>query len=345
MSLQFPIPLKGVPASPYTRKMLAVLRYRRIPYRMIINDRNVDDGMPKPKVELLPTFFLPDDAGTLQAVVDSTPIIRRLEREVAGRSVLPTDPVMRFVDELLEDYADEWLTKPMFHYRWRFAADIDKAGSILPRWRRIDAPEATHQAMKAEFSARQISRLRFVGSSDTTAPVIEGSYRRFLDILERHLAVQPFLMGMRPGASDFGIYGQLTQLGHFDPTPAALTLTAAPRVYAWVGLVDDLSGLEPEDGGWTRADAMPATLVELLREVGRVYVPVMLANERALETGAERVEAEVDGLPWVQQPFPYQRKCVQWLRESHAALAAPDRAAVSKLLDDTGCGPLLRSAG
>ena len=37
------------------------------------------------------------------AVVDSTPIIRRLEAEYPGRSVIPRDPVLRFLDELLED--------------------------------------------------------------------------------------------------------------------------------------------------------------------------------------------------------------------------------------------------
>jgi glutathione S-transferase len=342
MTLQLPIPLKGAPGSPYTRKMLAVLRYRRIPYRMIISNRGVDDGMPRPKVELLPTFFLPDDTGALQAVVDSTPIIRRLEREVDGRSVLPPDPVLRFLDELLEDYADEWLTKAMFHYRWRFPADIEKSGDILPRWRRIDAPEETHQAMKAQFSARQIARLRFVGSNETTAPVIEGSYRRFLGALERHLSLQPFLMGRRPGAADFGAYGQLTQLAHFDPTPSAIALADAKRVYAWVGLVDDLSGLEPADDGWTPRDALPPTLVDLLREVARVYVPVMLANERALASGAEQVETQVEGLAWVQQPFPYQAKCLQWLRASHSALRNDDRAAADRILEQTGCAPLLR---
>eukprot|EP01041_Mallomonas_annulata_P032930 gene32930-55487_t len=72
------IALSGVPASPYTRKMLAVLRYRHIPYRLIIGSHGLQ-SLPQAKVSLLPTFYLPDAEGALQAVTDSTPIIRRLE--------------------------------------------------------------------------------------------------------------------------------------------------------------------------------------------------------------------------------------------------------------------------
>ena len=68
-------------------------------------------------------------------MIDSSPIIRRLEVEHAGRSVIPADPAMAFLDELIEDYADEWLTKAMFHYRWAYQDDIDKAAQILPLWR------------------------------------------------------------------------------------------------------------------------------------------------------------------------------------------------------------------
>jgi glutathione S-transferase len=337
-----PIALKGAPGSPYTRKMLSALRYRRIPYRLLVGPRGVAaSGMPVPKVELLPTFYLPDAQGTLQAVVDSTPILRRLEREIAGRSVLPDDPAIRFIDELLEDYGDEWLTKAMFHYRWHFADDIARSASILPRWRNIVAPEAEVAKASAAFSQRQISRLYVVGSNATTAPVIEAAYERFLALMETHLQAHPFLMGARPGASDFAVFGQLTQLTHFDPTPMAIAIARAPRVFAWVDLVEDLSGLEPTPQQWVTRDAFPSTLRALLGELARGYVPVMLANARAARAGEERVETQVDGQTWVQQTFPYQAKCVGWLRESFAQLDPDARAWVLALLEETGCAALL----
>jgi glutathione S-transferase len=133
------ITLMGVAGSPYTRKMLAVLRYRQIPYRLLIASNVAGGeltGLPVPKPSLLPTFFLPADDGTLQAVTDSTPLIRRFEASHPGRNVIPSDPALALIDALIEDYADEWLTKAMFHYRWHYQADIDKASAILATWSR-----------------------------------------------------------------------------------------------------------------------------------------------------------------------------------------------------------------
>ena len=83
--------------------MLALLRYRHIPYRFLIGSQQSSTDLPKPKVYLLPTFYLPNAAGELEAVVDSTPLIRRFESEFCDRSVIPSDPVVAFFDYLLED--------------------------------------------------------------------------------------------------------------------------------------------------------------------------------------------------------------------------------------------------
>ncbi len=327
----------GAPGSPYSRKLRAVLRYRRIPHAWVVFGTPESRGLPEPRVALMPQLILRGADGVLEAAVDSTPLIRRLEGLVAGRTAVPPDPAVAYLDALLEDYADEWLTKAMFHYRWAFAPDIAHAAAILPRWSRTDLPEAQALAFGEYFAARQIERLRVVGSDETTAVVIEDSYRRLLQRLDAHLAASRFLFGGRPSSADFALFGQLTQLVGFDPTPAAIAAQAAPRVVAWVDVVEDLSGLEPQDAEWSDRDALPATLRGLLGEVGRVYAPFLLANAAALAAGAAHVECEIDGRPWRQQPFPYQGKCLQWLRQGRAALGAADRRAVDAVLDGTGC--------
>ena len=272
----------GAPGSPYSRKLRAVLRYRRIPYAWINQGSPETRGLPQPRVQLLPQLLLPGPDGSLEARTDSTPLIRELEQRYPGRSAIPPDPALAFIDALLEDYADEWLTKAMFHYRWAFAADVANAAAILPRWFRTNQPEPDAVANGKMFAERQIGRLAVVGSNALTAPVIEESYRRLLQLLDAHLTQSRFVFGGRPACADFGLFGQLTQLVGFDPTPAALAHQQAPRVVAWVEVAEDLSGLQPEERDWTRRAAVPDTLRAVLAEVGRVYVPFLLANAAAL---------------------------------------------------------------
>ena len=55
------------------------------------------------------------------------------------------------------------------------------------------------------------------------------------------------------------------------------------------------------------------------------------------------METEIDGRPWVQKPFPYQRKCLGWLREGYAALDADARGFVDTTLAGTGCEALFQA--
>lgn len=336
------IAFSGAPGSPYTRKMLALMRYRQLPYRYLVGN-DLKAGLPVAKPALLPTFYLHDEAGQLQAVTDSTPLIRKLDALSPERRVVPTDPVLALLDALLEDYADEWMTKPMFHYRWAFEADVDRASRIVALPMNIKCSEQEHAWIGQAFGGRQVSRLGVVGSNSETGPLIEASYRRLLGILERHFSAHDFLMGKRPGASDFGVYGQLSQLALFDPTPMALTCQVAPRVVAWTQVVEDLSGLEPSDEDWLNVSGCPDTLRELLHEVGRTYVPVMLANEQAHLAGVKEVNAEVDDQLWTQQTFPYQAKCLAWLRRDYHALSPADQAQFMGLIQGTGCERIFRA--
>ncbi len=339
-----PLRLIGAPGSPYTRKMRALMRFRRIPFLCVQQGTPEAADVPPTPVALIPILVEPaEDGSEAKATVDSTFQLRHLEQTHAGRHVVPPDPALAFLDALLEDYADEWLTKAMFHYRWAYAADIDKAGRILPLWSAINAPEAMYQKLAKAFVARQTGRLGVVGSNPETGKLIEESYRRFLQCFDAHLSHEPFALGRRPGASDFAMFGQLTQLGQFDPTSMAVTLETSARVMAWLDTTEDLSGREVAETDWTELDALPDTLRALFAEVGRVYTPFLLGNADALARGAEQVDCEIDGQRWVQKPFPYQGKCLGWLREHFAGLSAKDQDRVDTALAGTGCEPLLRS--
>jgi glutathione S-transferase len=247
-----PLKLVGAHGSPYSRKMRAVLRYRRIPFRWILRGSAQDVGIPEVPVALIPVLVFPGAGGAGdEAMIDSTPQIRRLEQLYSERRVIHPDPVVALLDSMIEDYADEWVTKVMFHYRWAYPPDVRKASEILPLDRDITAHGEELARLSKAFAERQVGRLAVVGSNETTKPIIEQSYRRLLTLLDAHLQVKPFLMGGRPGASDFGLFGQLSQLALFDPTSSAVAASEAPRVIAWLHHVEDLGSLEVSEADWT----------------------------------------------------------------------------------------------
>jgi glutathione S-transferase len=339
--IEHPLVLAGQYGSPYTLKMRAVLRYRRIPFRWVLRN-SIWDDIPTPPVAIIPVIVYPTaDGGHGEATVDSSPQITRLEGEFAGRSLVPADPALAFVDALVEDYGDEWVTKAMYHYRWAYEADIDKAGRLLPLSQDLQMDSDQQQRSYQYITTRQIGRRALVGSTDENRPIIEGSYERLLDLLTQLFSTQDFLLGARPGRGDFGVFGQLSQLVKWDPTPMEIAATRAPKVIHWVDRMDDLSWL-PVDGdtGWTRLEALPAATTQLLHEIGRTYAPFMIANAEALSSGADEVVCQVEGGTYRQAPFKYQGKCLEWLRADHRALADDDRARVDAVLAGTGCEAL-----
>lgn len=110
-----------------------------------------------------------------------------------------------------------------------------------------------------------------------------------------------------------------------------------------MGLGDDLSGLAPTDDQWLTRDALPPTLIAILAEAARTYLPVMLANARALMAKSDLVRTSIDGQPWEQNAFPYQGKCLKWLRDEFAALKPGDQRAATRLLDRAGLGTLVHA--
>jgi glutathione S-transferase len=326
----------GSELSPYSVKVRSYLRYKGIPHEWVPRSAlNEEEFRRHAKLPLIPVVVRPDGS----ALQDSTPIILTLEAAHPTPPLEPADPVLAFLSALLEEYADEWGNKPMFHYRWTYPADQQSAAERLARQMQPAADESVVGMVVEAVKSRMIPRLSFVGSSPATAPVVEGSFERQLALLERHLGSRPYLFGGRPALADLGLYAQLYQCST-DPTPAALMRARAPRVLAWIERM-----LAPRaQGDFEAWDALAPTLEPFLAaEVGGVFLPWSVANARALAAGAPEFTVQLDGRPFTQQPQKYHAKSLAALRARWAAGA--DRSRLEPILTRTGCLPWLGAEG
>ena len=324
--------LIGGNGSPYSMKLRAIMRYRRLPFDWVLRTERVMPEIAQVRPALMPVLRYPED-GSYR--VDSTPLALDLEaRHDNGRGILPDDPAHAFLCLLLEDMADEFLTKCMFHYRWAYADDQDFSSHWIIDDARPDLEGAAYDEAVAQIAARQISRMALVGCTPANAPGIEEFYGRVLDALAPHVGVYRYLFGSRPSLADFGFFGQLKTLGD-DPTPRDIMRRRALRVLDWVRQLDDASGIE---GDWLgRGEPLPAATEALLALAGEVYLPFLLANAAAIETGDDEFQMTVFDRPYRQGTFRYQVKCLDFLRQRYGALDGEARARLDAILDKTGC--------
>ena len=311
----------GALGSPYSQKLRALLRYRRIPF-VWIDGAAAREAVGQVRTPVIPVLQYPD--GHFDN--DSTPVLYDLEALHPERRVVPDDPAQAFVAHLLEDFADEWLTKAMFGYRW-----LEEADQIqMSRWLAFDNLKGggleTSQKFAAMFRDRQVTRMALVGCTAENFPLIEASTRAVLAALEAHVVDRHCLFGTRPSMAEFGIFGQLSQLAT-DPTPQAMMRADYPYTYRWLAHIDDMSGVE---GVWEPGFA--PVVIELVRIAGEVYVPFLCANVAAAEAGAETFRMEAMGHPYEQGVFKYQLKCLRELRARYAALDPAAAETVAPLL-------------
>lgn len=319
--------LYGGGGSPYSMKMRAIMRYRRLAFDWFQITPDMRQGLKHDGPPVIPILQLPED-GSLH--VDSTPLAYLLEERHASRSIVPIDPAVAFLSDLIEDMGDEWATKMMFHYRW--FREVDRLYSS----RQIisdNTPGVRGEQLENLARAiceRQVSRMPLVGCTEQNAPLIEQSYLELLDILDSFVTRDEFLLGTRPSLGDFGLFGQLKTLAS-DHTPMMLMRERTPSVYDWVRRLDDASGIE---GEWHSLEEIRPATVVMLRFVGRWYLPFLAANAVAIAEGLDEVQVTLSGERWVQAPFKYQAKCYDRLCKRYARIGSTE---LNDLLEATGC--------
>ena len=324
--------LIGMVGSPYSMKMRAIMRYRRIPFVWVVKDPKVTEEVGHVKPPVIPVLQYPED-GSYHA--DSTPLAYELEkRHPNARSIIPDDRGLAFLSHLIEDMADEWITKIMYIYRWWRKADRDFCGRWLVNLTFGSGDPAMINQLSKVITDRQVGRMPLVGCTEMTRTVLEDSYFQVLDILERNLETSKYLFGSRPALADFGLFGQLYQLW-FDPTPQIIMREKAPGVCAWISRMEDASG---EEGEWINPlDPLPQAVIELLKMTGEVYLPFLEANAKAFDEGKDSFSLILLGNNYSQGTYKYQVKCLNWLREEYAGLKGHEKERVDAALKEAGC--------
>ncbi len=318
--------LFGAEESPYSVKLRGYLSYKGLPFVWQSRNDNPELFAQHAKVPLIPLLVTPDQQG----LQDSTPIIEGLEAEHSEPSVYPTDSVARFVNFVLEEFADEWGNKWMFHYRW--AREVDQI-ACAQRLAKVNAPQAgvaELNALAEKIRERMTNRVWFVGSTRQTAHQIEASFKDFLELFDVHLSTRPYVFGQRPSFADFALWGQLYNC-HRDPTPRRIIEIQAPNTLAWIQRMH-----QPINSGdfetWAELET---TMVPILKDqVGGLFLPWSVANAQAIENGEEEFSVQLSTGQWRQKPQKYHARSLQMLRQKYAQVDTP---ATKRVMEQCGC--------
>jgi glutathione S-transferase len=271
----------GMWQSYFTRKMTGYLDYKGIPWAM----RRFSGFSPEATAAGwpggVPLVKTPDD----RFMWDTTAMIHHLERCHPEPSVLPPDPVQRFLCYLVEDVADEWMYRPAVGSRWFYDENSSVGGFELARDVSVTAPMSC-DAAKAVVGAHVRSSCGPLGVDEhSIAFWIEQVVKPWIRVLDGHFARWPFLFGDRPSLADFAIFGG--NAAHFvnDPLCRRWMDAEGPHVVRHTHCL-----LEPEEQGfaeWSDAGEVPDTLVAILADAGRLYLPWV---SRATVEGAAPLE-------------------------------------------------------
>lgn len=271
----------GIPVSAWSGKVRAYLIKSGADYEehFPVEPRFAEKLLPLIGYFVVPALELTD--GTL--LQDSTETIRVLESMGQPRSLVPPCPIVGSLAWLLNFFGSDGFFKPGMHYRWSFPeanADFIKEAALQAT---SDAlPMADRRAQVADLMSYFGGYCERIGIYQESIPAIESSFMAVLDILNRHLGRYPYLLGGLPSVADCGFmvkfYAHLSR----DPYPSSILKTKAHNVFRWT---ERMMEHEPIDGAfyasepaYFKADALPDTLLELLRYLSSDYGPELKAT-------------------------------------------------------------------
>jgi glutathione S-transferase len=307
--MQPPFRLFGAELSAFSQKVRSFLRYKGLEHTWI--ERTVGTNAAFAQVARLPlTPVLVEADG--RALQDSTLILEKIEAAHPQPPSLPDSAALVFAAQVLEDYADEWVNKIVFHARWGKDEDLEESAAQAVRaiYPDGDAPEGA----VATLGARMAAKRPVIGATADNAAALEASAVNLLDVLEAQLGQHAFLLGGAPSVGDFALAAQLSQLT-MTRSGGDLMRARAPRVLAWVQTMAAPTAV----GGFLTFEQARGFLERLLgTECAGAHLAWMAANAAALASGERSLSIWVHGHPYGQGTQKYAGKAFQELRRKRA---------------------------
>ncbi|MEM9738764.1 MAG: glutathione S-transferase N-terminal domain-containing protein [Pseudomonadota bacterium] len=290
--------LIGTEMSYYSGKVRAYLRWKGIDFEEVVPTPPVMMGEVMANIgwPVIPVLQAPDG----HYIQDSYDIIQHFEEVDIGASAYPSSPLQHVVSLLIQLYADEWLVIPAMHYRWNhneewvygeFGVNASPDGTA-------DEQYAAGKSVGAHFKGA----LPFLGITDETVAGVEAAYEATLHDLSVHLEQFPYMLGSRASFADFCMMGPLYAHLYRDPASGALMKRIAPKVADYVERT--MAG-EGRQGDLLAGDAIPETLLPILKRQMSEQLPVLLASIPLLEVWAQTAEPGAE-VPRGFVPVPFE---------------------------------------
>lgn len=275
--------LYGMAASLYTARARSYMRTHSVPFKEVNagSQEFLEEILPITGRWIIPVIKTPDG----EIIQDSADIIDHLDKNgFSKKPIYPEDPVLLSIAHLFELFGQHGLLRPAMHYRWNF--DEVNLPFIRDTFRDVipyNTPDGEFEEAFLHASGRMRQATVGMGVSPNSAKLVEESYAQFLLLLNKHLEDHPFLLGGHATIADYGLIGAMyAHLGR-DPVPLRLMQTHAPRVFHWVERMNTAETFVDEaqtrsKGQLFASDALPGTLLQLMRFVADDFLPEITAH-------------------------------------------------------------------
>ncbi len=270
--------------SPYSDKVRAFLRYKRLPVVEHVENAETRFSVLQARTgkTMVPVVLTPKD----EAINDSSTITAHVESVCPEPPTRWKDPVADTLAMLLEDYADEWLVRIMLCSRWYHDEDAAQNAALIACAMTHGIYGIDFQSAARDFPPSIVATLPKMGATPQNAQAWYAMLPPMLDALDQALSRSHFLTGSSPHQCDFAFYGQLNQLRR-DPTGSTWIAEGPESVREWLEKIERACA--------PGADTVPSSLSDLealeplSRQMAQTYLRMQVANALAVEAGQGEV--------------------------------------------------------